>query len=92
MLGKYRIFCFIGRLGRSACCCVTALSEDLAGLLAVVSLLFSCSSSEVLEMLCSTGTSTGICMIFFRHWTPVVYSRFRVRHWSDTVETILAVS
>ena len=82
--------CFIGRLGRSACCCGTALLEDLAGLLAVVSLLFSCSSSEVLEMLCSTGTSTGICMIFFRHWTPVVYSRFRVRHWSDTVETLLA--
>ena len=70
----------------------SALSEDLAGLLAVVSLLFSCSSSEVLEMLCSTGTSTGICMIFFRHWTPVVYSRFRVRHWSYTVETLLAVS
>ena len=68
----------------------SALSEDLAGLLAVVSLLFSCSSSGVLEMLCSTGTSTGICMIFFRHWTPVVYSRFRVRHWSDTVETLLA--
>ena len=38
----------------------SALSEDLAGLLAVVSLLFSCSSSELLEMLCSTGTSTGI--------------------------------
>ena len=67
----------------------SALSEDLAGLLAVVSLLFSCSSSEV-EMLCSTGTSTGICMIFFRHWTPVVYSRFRVSHWIDTVETLLA--
>ena len=68
----------------------SVLSEDLAGLLAVVSLLFSCCSSEVLQMLCSTGTSTGICMIFFRHWAPVVYSRFRVRHWSDTVETLLA--
>ena len=30
----------------------SALSEDLAGLLAVVSLLFSCSSSEVLEQTC----------------------------------------
>ena len=28
----------------------SALLEDLAGLLAVVSLLFSCSSSEVLEI------------------------------------------
>ena len=32
----------------------------------VVSLLFS-SCEGVLEMLCSTGTSPGICMIFFRH-------------------------
>ena len=31
----------------------------------VVSLLFSSSYEEVLEMLCSTG----ICMIFFWHWT-----------------------
>ena len=36
----------------------------------VVSLLFSSSSyEEVLEMLCSTCTSPGICMIFFWHWT-----------------------
>ena len=38
----------------------------------VVSLPFissSSSSSDVLEMLCSTGTSPDICMIFFRHWT-----------------------
>ena len=81
---KHMIFKKLPKSRRSS-----ALSEDLAGLLAVVSLLL-CFSSEVLEMLCSTGTSTGICMIFFRHWTPVVYSRFRVRHWSDTVETLLA--
>ena len=35
----------------------------------VMSLLFSSSYEEVLEMLCSTCTSPGICMIFFRHWT-----------------------
>ena len=51
----------------------SVLSEYLTGLLAVVSLLFSWSSSEVLEMLCSTGTSTGICMIFFRHWTHSLF-------------------
>ena len=40
-----------------------------------VSLLFSCSSSSARQtelfdqiMLCSTGTSIGICMIFFLHW------------------------
>ena len=31
----------------------------------VMSLLFSSSYEEVLEMLCSTCTSPGICMIFF---------------------------
>ena len=40
----------------------------------VVSLLFS--SSEVLEILCSTGISTGICMIFFRHWTQSFFPIF----------------
>ena len=53
----------------------------------VVSLLFSSSSSEVLEILCSTGTSTGICMIFFRHWT-LSFFQFS-RHWCHTVEKLL---
>ena len=35
----------------------------------VVSLLFSSSYEGVREMIFSTGTSPGICMIFFRHWT-----------------------
>ena len=42
----------------------------------VVSLMFSASSSEVLEILCLTGTSTGICMIFFLS----AHSKFLVKH------------
>ena len=54
----------------------------------VVSLLFSSSYEGLLEMLCSTGTSPGICMLSFGTG-HIVSSRFQVRHCSDAVVKLL---